>query len=62
MTKDASIALSLTEKELSFILNAINEVRNGIEIEEFSTRLGFTEEQASQVHQKLKSIYSNRDK
>ena len=44
-----SYLVRLSDKELDFIKNAINEVCNGIEVPEFHTRLGLSPEQATEL-------------
>ena len=48
--------LEIDEKELELINNALNEVCNGIDISEFMTRLGQSEEAAQTLLKRLNSL------
>lgn len=52
---DGTFALDIDEKELAILNNALNEVCNGIQVEEFETRMGSTRED---VHLMLRSLGS----
>jgi len=42
--------------ELLLLANALNEVRNGIDIAEFHTRLGVNRDEASRFHRQIKKV------
>lgn len=47
----------LTSEELRALCNALNEVCNGLYIEEFATRMGVERDEAEQLHKSLKAVY-----
>ncbi|MBN9378016.1 MAG: hypothetical protein BGO14_00845 [Chlamydiales bacterium 38-26] len=51
------IIIELTKRELGVIINALNEVCNGIEVWEFDTRMGITIEDARVFLKSLGSLY-----
>lgn len=53
--------LSLSREELNLICNALNEVRNGIDMPDFSTRLGASEEEADTLLTSLSRILDKTD-
>lgn len=52
--------LEIDEAELDLINNALNEVCNGIDIPEFKTRLGQSQEVAKDLLQRLNSLLPTR--
>lgn len=54
-----NIILDLTKGELGVIINALNEVCNGIEVWEFDTRMGITIEDARILLESLGALYRN---
>jgi len=51
------MTLELTKDEMGIIINALNEVCNGIDLEgEFDTRMGCTVEEARELLEKIQSL------
>jgi hypothetical protein len=48
--------IELTVKELALLSNALNEVRNGIDLPEFQTRLGASYQEADDLLMKLTKL------
>ena len=48
-TKSASATIVMSPEELATVTNALNEVCNGLDLPEFSTRLGVSREEAVEL-------------
>jgi hypothetical protein len=57
-TTPTAARVELTGAEVILINNALNEVCNGIDIPEFSTRLGATIEEARALLQQMHDLYT----
>lgn len=60
-TDNEIVSLSLTRTELVLLNNALNEVCNGVKIPAFSTRLGFTREEAKGLLEKINTVVNTLD-
>jgi hypothetical protein len=54
--------IQLTAKELVIVNNALNEVCHGIEVPEFSTRMGAEHREASEVLRQINAIVAVMEK
>jgi hypothetical protein len=50
------VTLSVSEEELILLCNALNEVCNGLDVDEFDTRMGATLDKARQLLDDLSKI------
>jgi len=53
--------IALTADEVMIIANALNEVCNGLDIEEFSIRMGATYPEVDQLRVRLEGIYRRQE-
>lgn len=60
--KKKKIVLEMSEDECYLLINALNEVCNGIEVWEFETRLGATPEEAAKILAIMGSLYREAEK
>lgn len=57
-TSKDSASVSFTEAELVLLNNALNEVLNGLDIPEFSTRLGNSRQEAEELLHQINMLLS----
>jgi hypothetical protein len=55
-TVDSQIRIEISQEELAIIANSMNEVCNGIDIDEFDTRIGASIESVKQLLREVGSI------
>ena len=56
MDRDTRVNLPVTETDLVLMINAINEVLHGIDVPEFATRLGSSDEEARGLLKRLQNL------
>lgn len=52
------VAVFLSNDELLIFSNALNEIANGIEISEFETRIGFSEDRVNELLAQISQVLS----
>jgi hypothetical protein len=60
MDRDNKVELLVSEADLVVISNAINEVLHGIDVPEFHTRLGVSEDEARGLMMRVRALLAER--